>query len=417
LPWRPLRQAGGRIGIILLAAWQAAAGARAAGTMEENKAAWAVFLSAEKSIVAQCVYRPRAEDVFWGAMAGLSKDLGPAYAKYFPQNQGSGSVDDARDALSFVLLRLDAEANLPMKLTVAKSLRAYCRGLDRYSDYDDYDTWAKVQAALKFNYVGIGVNLTDRAGEGFMLSPFPDSPAETGGIITGDFLEEIDGVSTRGMSKEEIISASLGQPGTKVTVKVRHPEGGEESIGIVREKLDTSPLIIEQSPAGARVACRRITDQAVDDLRVFLGSQRPGQPLTLDLRGCEGGTVTAGVNLASLFLRPGTTIGKLETAAGQEKLVSTNKTPFRPSRLIILQDRFTASAAELVIVALVANGKGWTETRGERTFGKGVTVMEVAIADQQGAPAGILLITDSRMYGSDNEVWDGDGLPPTAAAP
>jgi len=389
-------------------------GAWGASTNEECTSAWLVFIAAKDNIVAQCVYRPKPEDVVWGAMNGLAKDLGPDYARFFPAKR-SGTVEEALDAFKFSLLQLDAEANIPFRTLVAQSIRAYCRTLDQYSDYDDYVAWAKRHEAHKFNYVGIGVALVDRMTEGFILNPFPDGPAEQAGIVGGDFLIEVNGNPVRGMSKMEVVSLCAGRAGTRVSLKVRHTDRSIEKIDVFREKVDTSPLVIGQTATGIRVACsNKITDQAVEDFRKLLRSRRPAEELTIDFRGCEGGTVTAAVNLASLFLPADTTIGKLEAASGQEKLISTNKSPYRPSKLTILQNRFTASAAELVIAALVGNRIFPVETRGERTYGKGVAQMQVElVADAAGPVAGILLITETRMYGPNNEVWDGEGLAPT----
>ena len=389
-------------------------GSWGASTSNERTSAWGIFLAAKDNIVAQCIYRPKPEDVVWGAMDGLSRDLGPDYAKFFPAKR-SGNVEEALDAYQLTLLQLDAEANIPFRTLVARSIRAYCRTLDRYSDYDDYEICPKLHEVLKFNYVGIGVTLVERKAEGFILNPFPDGPAEQAGIVGGDFLIEVNGIPVRGMSKEEVVSLCAGRAGTRVSLKVRHTDGSVEGIDVIREKIDTSPLVIEQTASGIRVACYHdISDQVVEDFSKLLRSRRQGEELTIDFRGCEGGTVTAAVNLASLFLPPDTTIGKLEAASGQEKLISTNKSPYHPSKLTIIQDRFTCSAAELVIAALVGNRIFPVETRGERTYGKGVTQKLFRIrADVAGTVAGILSITYSRMYGPNNEVWDGEGLAPT----
>jgi carboxyl-terminal processing protease len=385
-----------------------------ASTKEERSAALLTFMGAKKNIVLQCLYHPKPEDVAWGALAGLAKELGPDNAKYFPEKM-NGPVDEAMKAYEFTLSRLENELNIPLKTLVSRSIRAYCRTIDQYSEYDDFETWEKAGEAEKFNYVGIGAPFFQRKGEGFLLNPLADGPAERAGIVAGDYLLEVDGNSVKGMSKEEVVATCLGKEGTKVTIKVRHTDNSEESFPVIREKMTTSPLIVEQTASGIRVVCRNfISDQSVGDFRKLLQTRRNGEVLTIDFRGCPGGRVDAGVGLASLFLPADTVIGKLETVNGQEKLISTNKTPYHPSKLIILQDRFTASAAELIIAALVGNRSLSVETRGERTYGKGVTQRQVEIfSDDKGTTAGILTITDTRMYGPNNEVWDGEGLPPT----
>ena len=390
-----------------------------AGPKEERSAALFTFRGAENKIVSECIYRPKPEDVEWGILAGLARELGPDYAKYFPEEL-AGPVVDPERAYDFTLSRLQNELKIPPKTLITRSLRAYCRTIDRYSGYDDFETYMRWVEAGKFNLVGIGVAFMEpKKGEGFIVYPFPDGPAERSGIVGGDYLLEADGTSVKGMSKVEVFTACQGKAGTKVTIKVRHADTSEESFPVIREKVTTSPLVVEQTPSGMRVVCRNlISNQSLEDFRKLLQTRRNGEALTIDLRGCIGGDVNAAVGLASLFLPADTVIGKLETVKGQEKLISTNKAPYHPSKLIILQDRLTVSAAELVIVALVANRNLSVETRGERTYGKGVTQREVKIFadDKRTTTAGILTITDARMYGPNNEVWDGEGLAPMVEA-
>ena len=382
-----------------------------AGTAEEQ--AFPIFKAAKEEIVANCLYRPKPEQVVWGALAGLAKQLGPDYAKYFPEKM-TGSEEEAWDAYEFTLRILKGERQIPLQTSVVRSLQAYCRSVDRYSDYDDAETWAKLQKGSEFEFDGIGVTLVARAVDGFILITFPNSPAERAGVVNGDLLLEVAGVSVRGPSMEEVQCSCRGKEGTKVTLKVRHADNAEESFEIVREKLVVSPLKVDQTAAGLRVTCRAVLAKAVEQFRTLLRSHTPDEELTLDLRGCSVGTVDAAVAMASLFLPSETLIGRLKSETKQVELRYDNNTPFRPAKLIILQDRFTASAAELVTVALVGSHSFPVETRGERSFGKGITQCQRRILDDKQAVAGNLRMTDMRMFGPNNEEWDSSGLMPTA---
>lgn len=375
-----------------------------------------IFSGVKKNIVAQCLYHPKKEDVVWGALSALSKELGPDYAKFFP-SQMTGPASEALKSYDYTLFTLEKELNIPPKTLVSRSIRGYCRTLDQYSEYDDFETWRKTEEAGKYDYVGIGAPFFERNGEGLLLNPMSDGPADRAGILEGDYLLEVDGRSVKGMSKQEVVAVCLGKEGTKVVIKVRHSDNKEESMEVVREKMSASSLKVEQLASGIRVICHNeITDQMVEEFRTLLRSLKAGENITIDFRGCPGGRLDAGVAMASLFLPTDSIIGKLETVDGTEKLISSNKAPYHPSKVVILQDRFTASAAELIIAALVGNKGLSVETRGERTLGKGVTQRQVEIfADDKGTVAGILTITDTRIYGPNNEVWDGEGLPPTVA--
>jgi C-terminal processing protease CtpA/Prc len=178
---------------------------------------------------------------------------------------------------------------------------------------------------------------------------------------------------------------------------------------------------VEEDDTGVRIAIHQLSERGVNDLRSTLRSISPSKSVTLDLRGCSGGPTQFAVAVASMFLPSNTVIGKFETLSGTETLLSNNAAPFRPPKLNILQDRLTASGAELVIAALRSYPPLNAESYGERSYGKGVTQRVVKVSGHNHVgetviEAGILTITDSRIYGPNGEFWDTDGLAPSRGA-
>jgi carboxyl-terminal processing protease len=128
--------------------------------------------------------------------------------------------------------------------------------------------------------------------------------------------------------------------------------------------------------------------------------------LILDLRGNPGGQVDEAVLVADLFIAEGVLVRtrgrggvilreEFATAAGSD----------RDTPLLVLQDRRSASAAELLAVALQDHGRA--QILGEPSFGKG-TVQEVI-----GIPDGSLLtLTVARYYSPKDRKIDGGGVKP-----
>jgi carboxyl-terminal processing protease len=306
------------------------------------------------------------------------------------------------------LARTEAMKERTVQDLVEQSLRAFCHTLDRYSDYDDHASSVREKALKKMDYVGAGMTI-ERTSEGFGCYPFPGGPADLAGCISGDRLLEVEGVSVRGRSAADVGSMFPGPPGTLVKMKVRHAsDGKEEVLEVKRGPISTSFISVEQGKGRATVRLRWLTDATVKDLRSFLRAAKVGEPLTIDLRGCHGGELRAAVAVAELFLPAGATICTIETRAGKEVFRSANPTPFRAKPLIILQDKGTMSGAELVTVALVTSPEVRAESRGERSYGKGVTLSEVEVVG-----GGRLRFADGRIYGPHGEFWDGEGLPPS----
>jgi carboxyl-terminal processing protease len=409
-PW-PARGAL-RLGVAVMSAAVLGLGGLEAreATQEESDQAFRLFLNVKEEFVQRCIYKPGELKMLGDALDGLARELDPEFAPYFPQNLGP-DFPKAWDTFQKSLRKLAATPELEkrtVKDLVEQSLRAYCRRLDRYSDYDDLETYEREKALKRSEYLGVGMTIV-RTPEGFDCYPFPAGPADLAGCFPGDRLLEVEGVSVRGHHAVDVGRMFAGPEHSIVRLKVRHPgDGKEEVLQVKREKILTSFISVEHGPAGAMVRLRRLNGDTVKELRTFLRTAKPGQPLTIDFRGCPGGDLDAAVDIASLFLPEGAVIGRLETRAGKEVFRSKNRTPFRAKPLIILQDKGTMSGAELVTTALVTSRDVRAESRGERTFGKGVTIAEVEVDG-----GGRLRYVDGRLYGPNGEFWDGEGLTPT----
>ena len=212
----------------------------------------------------------------------------------------------------------------------------------------------------------------------------------------------------------------LPKQGAKdVKFRVRRSDGVVDTVTVPKEPIKFSPVSVEQIGDAWQIALRDISSRAVADLREQLRSIGPAKAITLDFRGCPGGPLNFAVAIASMFLPTDTVVGKLQTLSEEETLRSNNSAPYRPAKLSILQDRFTGSAAELIISALLGYPPLKAQSFGEKTYGKGVAqrVVKISGKNQKGeivVQTGMLKITDSRIYGPNGEFWDGTGLPPSS---
>ena len=378
-------------------------------TQEESDRAGRIFLNVKEEIMVRCIYKPGDRKIAIGALKALAQELGPDFARYFPADPGP-TFPSVWRAYQESLRRLAADARLKDRTyqdLVEQSLRGYCHSLDRFSDYDDLATWKREKPIGTMDYIGIGMTL-ERIAEGFDCYPFPDGPAALAGILAGDRLLDVDGEKVRGRTAVDVTAMIVGKAGTPVKLTVRHRTGGKvEAVTVRREAITSSFIDVVQNPGEAIVRLRRLTDSTVRDLRDFLRTLSSKDRLTLDLRGCHGGELDAAINIAELFLPAGVVIGKLETREGSEIFKSKNPSPYRPASFVILQDKGTASGAELLTVALAASPEVRAQTRGEQTFGKGLMILEIKVEG-----GGRLRIASGRLYGPNGEFWDGEGLNP-----
>lgn len=161
------------------------------------------------------------------------------------------------------------------------------------------------------------------------------------------------------------------------------------------------------------------TPQEVADAVKPFGMARQARALILDLRGNSGGSFTAAVKTAELFL-PG---GIIVTAQGPHEEVNKVYTSFSGAAasdlpMVVLVDGDTASAAEVLAVALRDNRRA--KLIGTVTFGKGSVQKVVAFSTAEEtdpdsgkpAPRAAVRITLARLLGPSGAPISGVGVTP-----
>ena len=116
--------------------------------------------------------------------------------------------------------------------------------------------------------------------------------------------------------------------------------------------------------------------------------------LILDLRSNYGGLLSDFYKMAELFTQRGDILGfeKYRMPFLTHPVKSGNGGYFEFERVIVLQDKNTASAAEGLILALKGNLNN-VLTMGEKTFGKGIGQITVPLLEGFAVKATILLVS------------------------
>jgi len=127
----------------------------------------------------------------------------------------------------------------------------------------------------------------------------------------------------------------------------------------------------------------------------------------LDLRHNGGGLVKEAQLVASAFLKDGRIVSLRGRGVSPETLNATGDTVAPKAPLVVLVDRDTASASEIVTGALQDHHRA--QVVGTRTFGKGV-FQEVIELDNGGA----LDITAGQYFTPDGHNLGGGGVKPGA---
>ncbi len=256
--------------------------------------------------------------------------------------------------------------------------------------------------------VGVGIVIEDRGGHPVIMDVIEGSPASEAGLRGGDVITAVDGVPTAGQTLEQVSGMIRGTEGTTVVLTIRREgQSAPLTMTIVRRRIQVRVLSTRMLPSG--IGYLRLTqftqpssDLVANGLRQLMAEGAKG--IVLDLRGNPGGLLEASVNIASHFMDRGV-VTTLETGRGQTTAYAVRpRDPKYAGPLVVLVDRGSASASEVVAGALQDSG---TKLVGTRTYGKATVQAVYRFRDGSG-----LRLTISRYLTPSGRDLEGQGLSP-----
>jgi carboxyl-terminal processing protease len=271
--------------------------------------------------------------------------------------------------------------------------------LDPYTVYIDKEEGDEVDLLTTGKYGGIGVTIGARDGALKVITVMDGYSAQRAGIIPGDRLIEVGGVTVGTKKPDEVRSLTRGEPGTEVKVIIER-DGITKPIEfvLIREEIQVKNVTYAGFVGDGigYIRLERFSRKAGEEVRQAIKEMKiKGEikGLVLDLRGNPGGLLDAAVDVVSKFVPRGspivTTKGRKPEA---DKSYQSTEEPLLPSTpLVVLTDRGSASASEIVAGALQDLDRALIV--GTRTFGKGLvqTILPLNFGAQ-------LKITTARYY-------------------
>jgi len=271
------------------------------------------------------------------------------------------------------------------------------RTLDPHSNFFDPKEYAALRDDQRGHYYGVGMMVGPRNGKTMVMAPFPGSPAYKAGIRPGDIISMVNDKPTDGLSTTEIADMLKGPRGTQVKIVVSR-EGAEAPIAftVIRDAINrpsvTDAFWVQPGIAYLKItAFNETTSKELDDQMKRLGENNV-KGLVLDLRENPGGLLNEGVAVADHFLQKGQTIVSHHGRSSPEKTyVARNGNKGRDYPIVVLVNKYSASAAEIVSGALQDHDRAWI--LGETTFGKGLVQTVYPLSENTG-----LALTTAHFY-------------------
>lgn len=244
---------------------------------------------------------------------------------------------------------------------VRAAITGMLKALDPHSYYVSYTDFAIRQAWDNGELAVTGLWLEDAGVTPTVVSVQPSSPAQRAGIMPGDRVLQVDGVSTTGRGARTVELQLLGEKGSKVRLMLeRGTQLEPDTLALTLKRRMMDPQVVPPAQMVNKtvgyVRLEQFTMPGVPKLRSAIKQLRGdgAQVLILDLRGNPGGSVGAIGEIASMFLPAGTDLMHSEgrKKSGLESVRTKGNGEFREMPLIVLVDEGSASASEILAGAL-----------------------------------------------------------------
>ncbi|MDA9563311.1 S41 family peptidase [Flavobacteriales bacterium] len=270
---------------------------------------------------------------------------------------------------------------------VEDAILGMLKELDPHSAYIAAEDVAKTNEGLVGNFEGIGIQFNIFKDTIMVVSPISGGPSEKLGIQSGDRICVIDGENVAGIGiKNDGVGKRLrGKKGTEVIVGIKR-RGVTELIDytIIRDKIpifsmDAAYMATEDI---GYIKINRFSATTMREFNKGLDTlETQGMKhLILDLRGNSGGYLSTAIKLADQFLEANKLIVYTEGRNfPKDEKFSTSTGRVEKGKLVVLINRGSASASEIVSGAVQDNDRGIIV--GTRSFGKGLVQKPYKLPD------------------------------------
>jgi carboxyl-terminal processing protease len=279
------------------------------------------------------------------------------------------------DAVRQVLVERYVSPLDPDALAAARTVPQLIAKLgDPFTSYLTSSEYAALRADTQAGFWGVGVRVRARGASLRIVGVVPKSPAARAGLRTGDALVAVDGERVRGHLDSAL--AALQAPHRGPLHLVLRREGGREHTIRVFRGVVPQPAVLVNDVEKGTVRVIRILRFSRGVAAAVRRAARDAPIVVLDLRGNPGGLISEATATVDVFLDRGR-IFSYSGAHMMSKTVSAKKRALPRMPLVVVVDRGTASAAEIVTAALRDNKRA--KVVGTRTFGKASIQAVVAV--------------------------------------
>jgi carboxyl-terminal processing protease len=296
--------------------------------------------------------------------------------------------------------------------------------LDPHSNFFDPKSYSLLREDQRGKYYGVGMTVGPRNNKVIVIAPFAGTPAYRAGIHPGDIIAAVDGKPTDNMTTSDVADLLKGPKGTTVHITIlREAADKPLEFAVVRDEIPRYSVdlhfLVRPGVGYMHVAqFNETTEKEVSDALDSFSQSGEMKGLILDLRQNPGGLLNEGVGVADKFLHKGQLIVSHHGRSSPERrYTAMHGNGGRDYPLVVLVNRGTASAAEIVAGAIQDHDRGLVA--GETTFGKGLVQTVYPLSNDTGlalttakyyTPSGRLIQRDYSNVSLYDYYFDRDGI-------
>ena len=355
--------------------------------------------------------------VLFGAIPGaLAQEVQPPKTG---EDNGYSQIAIFAKALELVRQDYVDENKTSYHDLVTAAMKGMLSSLDPHSQFMDPNDFRDMQDDTRSRFNGLGIEVSMKNGLPTVVTAMEDTPAAKAGILSGDQILRINGMSTERMDLQDAINVLRGPAGAKVSLTLLRPSTKEikeytlQRVEIKIQSVKGERLLPPELTGPFRIGYIRLIQfneptadelsKAIDDL------QKQGmQALILDLRNNPGGLLNSAVDVCGQFLPPNTKVVSTQGRVPSQQHDYSTSTVSKPRPnfpMVLLVNEGSASGAEIVAGALKDLRRAVLV--GETTFGKGSVQNVLQLPD-----GSAVRFTTAKYYTPSRQVIQGNGVTP-----
>ncbi len=263
--------------------------------------------------------------------------------------------------------------DIPISTLIRYAVKGIFDNLDPYSSYLNNEDNASLINTTRGEFSGVGIQIIkNESQEAEVVGVLYDTPAYKGGILAGDIIKSINNIELTNLDIKYISKLLQGNVGSKIKL-ILYRGKKSYSLNLIREKIRPIVVMGKMYDDIAYIKINSFNERSNKELLKLLNSfsrKSNLEGLILDLRDNPGGLLDQGIMVADNFLPKNSVIVSVESKYSKEIYYAKHKDKLKGKPIVVLINKNSASAAEIVAGALKDNNRAIIV--GNKSYGKGL---------------------------------------------